>query len=122
MSAVDHPEHYSRFLKEIIDIVEFFPFCAGNAIKYISRAPYKGARIEDLRKALWYVERIQKQEAHKRPDFDRSAFADLTNLSFQIPDVYERNAVLMIAQSNWTFAAALLIERINQLEQEEKKE
>jgi len=33
-------------------------FCAGNAIKYISRYKYKGKPLEDLKKAKWYIERL----------------------------------------------------------------
>jgi len=29
--------------------------CIGNAIKYILRHPYKGRPIEDLKKAVWYL-------------------------------------------------------------------
>jgi len=28
----------------------------GNIIKYVVRAPYKGEYVEDLRKALWYLQ------------------------------------------------------------------
>jgi hypothetical protein len=37
-------------------------FCLGNAIKYIWRADLKNDAIEDLKKAIWYIEReIQKR-------------------------------------------------------------
>jgi hypothetical protein len=32
-------------------------FCMGNAVKYIWRAGLKGSKEEDLRKAIWYLER-----------------------------------------------------------------
>jgi hypothetical protein len=32
-------------------------FCLGNAIKYIWRADLKQNAIEDLEKAVWYIER-----------------------------------------------------------------
>jgi Ni,Fe-hydrogenase III large subunit len=32
-------------------------FCLGNAVKYIWRADLKGDAIEDLKKAVWYVNR-----------------------------------------------------------------
>jgi hypothetical protein len=45
-------------------------FCLGNAIKYIWRAGLKSnSKIEDLRKAKWYIDReIQKEvlaQSHK---------------------------------------------------------
>jgi hypothetical protein len=32
-------------------------FCLGNALKYIWRADLKGSDVEDLRKAVFYLER-----------------------------------------------------------------
>ena len=32
-------------------------FCLGNAMKYIWRAGEKGDAIEDLQKAMWYLDR-----------------------------------------------------------------
>lgn len=64
--TVDHPSHYNRHPSgvECIDIVETFTFNIGNAMKYLWRAGLKsGDRIEDLRKAVWYVNReIQRLE------------------------------------------------------------
>lgn len=56
---VAHPSHYTRGKIEVIDYIEDknFDFCLGNAIKYISRAGYKQNAVEDLRKAIWYIER-----------------------------------------------------------------
>lgn len=56
---VNHPSHYQGNTFEVIDIIEDFNlgFCLGNAIKYILRAGKKGDRMEDLRKAIWYIER-----------------------------------------------------------------
>jgi hypothetical protein len=36
---------------------EHMTFCLGNALKYVWRAGLKGDEIEDLRKAVWYIER-----------------------------------------------------------------
>lgn len=37
-------------------------FCLGNAVKYIWRADLKQDAIEDLRKAVWYINReIEKR-------------------------------------------------------------
>ncbi len=59
--AVNHPPHYNHGGMETIDYIETlgigFEFCAGNAIKYLSRAGYKDDILQDLRKALWYTER-----------------------------------------------------------------
>lgn len=56
---VDHPGHYNSHPSgvECIDVVEHMGFNLGNAIKYIWRADEKGAAIQDLEKARWYIER-----------------------------------------------------------------
>lgn len=56
---INNPKHYTSHPSgaECIEIAEWFPFNLGNAIKYIWRAGIKGDRIEDLRKARWYVDR-----------------------------------------------------------------
>jgi hypothetical protein len=59
---VDHPSHYNQGQIEVIDYIEDLgwgeEFCAGNAIKYISRYKYKDKPLQDLQKAKWYVERL----------------------------------------------------------------
>ena len=65
---VNHPKHYNSHPAgiECIDVVEHMTFNRGNAIKYIWRAGMKGDIIEDLKKAIWYVEReIKKIEKEK---------------------------------------------------------
>ena len=56
---VNHPIHYTNHPSgvECIQITEHMGFCLGNAIKYIWRADLKGKDIEDLKKAIWYVQR-----------------------------------------------------------------
>lgn len=58
-SIVHHPPHYNQGRFEVIDVIEDWKlgFHLGNTVKYIARAGHKGDRIEDLRKALWYLER-----------------------------------------------------------------
>jgi len=56
---VNHPPHYTSHPSgiETIQITEHMNFCLGNAIKYILRADLKGKKIEDLEKAVWYINR-----------------------------------------------------------------
>ena len=44
---------------ECIRITEHMNFCLGNAVKYLFRAGVKDATkvVEDLRKAIWYIDR-----------------------------------------------------------------
>lgn len=59
--AVNHPEHYSPGVYETINIIEHYNlgFSLGNAVKYILRAGAKDPSkyIEDLEKAIWYINR-----------------------------------------------------------------
>jgi hypothetical protein len=67
MDPVNHPTHYTGHPSgvECITITEHFNFCRGNAIKYIWRAGQKMGTIQDLKKAVWYlnreIERLENQ-------------------------------------------------------------
>lgn len=58
---INHPAHYTYGTLEVIDAIEGLelPYHLGNALKYIARAGRKdpAKTEEDLRKALWYIER-----------------------------------------------------------------
>jgi hypothetical protein len=61
--VVNSPSHYKVGGIETIDFIEAknLGYHLGNAIKYISRADHKGARIQDLEKAKWYLDREIKR-------------------------------------------------------------
>lgn len=70
MSSVEHPNHYNSHPSgvECIEIIEHMNFCRGAAMKYLWRAGLKDDAVEDLRKAIWYINReIQRleKELHK---------------------------------------------------------
>ena len=62
---VNHPKHYTQHPSgiECIEITQWYNFCIGNAIKYLWRngikteqgMSNKEKQIEDLRKAIWYI-------------------------------------------------------------------
>ncbi len=65
--AVNHPKHYTLGAIgaiEVIDAIEAWKlgFHLGNCVKYIARADHKGSRLEDLKKAKWYLERAIARE------------------------------------------------------------
>ena len=67
--AVDHPSHYNYGKIETIDYIEdvigsegLIDFCIGNALKYISRCRHKGKFREDLKKAIWYLQKAIEQK------------------------------------------------------------
>ncbi len=56
---VNHPPHYTSHPSgvECIDITEHMSFPIGNVVKYLWRADEKGAPLQDLEKARWYLDR-----------------------------------------------------------------
>jgi hypothetical protein len=54
---VNHPSHYTSHPSrvECIQVTRHMNFNKGNAIKYIWRAGEKGNEIQDLQKAIWYL-------------------------------------------------------------------
>lgn len=65
---VNHPQHYKEGGIESIDIIKakltaeaFEGFLHGNAMKYLNRANFKGRKLEDLRKARWYLNRMIRE-------------------------------------------------------------
>lgn len=68
---VNHPSYYTDGNIEVIDFIEDknLGYHLGSAVKYISRAGKKSkeTEIQDLKKAVWYINRrIEKlEEAHE---------------------------------------------------------
>lgn len=58
-NMIDHPSHYNKGKIEVIDFIEDqgLSFHLGNVIKYVARAGSKGDKLEDLKKAQWYLDR-----------------------------------------------------------------
>lgn len=62
--TVNHPQHYGGDTTyEAIKVIEAWGlgFCLGNTVKYIARADHKNNRLEDLKKARWYLDREIKR-------------------------------------------------------------
>lgn len=57
---VNHPPHYTFGSIEVIDIIDDWKlgFCEGQVVKYVARAKHKGAELQDLKKAQWYLNRL----------------------------------------------------------------
>jgi Protein of unknwon function (DUF3310) len=60
---VDHPRHYNVGPIETIEFVDqvcaHYPgdeaFSVGCVLRYVARGPHKNAKLEDLKKAAWYL-------------------------------------------------------------------
>jgi hypothetical protein len=58
---VNNPAHYNVNGIEVIDVIETYAkddFRLANVIKYVCRSGYKGKKLEDLKKARWYLNRV----------------------------------------------------------------
>ena len=58
-NTVNHPAHYNVGKIEAITVIEDWNlnFNLGNCVKYVARADHKGHAVEDLKKAIWYLQR-----------------------------------------------------------------
>jgi len=65
--SVNHPSHYKSNGMECIDAMigaygtaEVASFCKLNAFKYIWRCCHKGKCVEDIEKAIWYLNKFKE--------------------------------------------------------------
>jgi len=69
---VNHPSHYGGEDNpyEAIKVIDEWNlgFCLGNTVKYISRAGKKNKEkeLEDLEKALWYLQYYVNQKKYEK--------------------------------------------------------
>lgn len=76
MEQVNHPAHYNQSGVECIDAIDAAvegldpqeAFCVGTAIKYLWRFKHKGKPVEDLQKAMWYINRLIDHEIDNKED------------------------------------------------------
>lgn len=71
MSDKTNPDHYFTSTGvELIEITEDMSFCLGNVLKYVFRAGRKAgeSKLDDLEKALWYLEREIDRETHSEQE------------------------------------------------------
>ena len=64
---VNHPSHYTQGDIECIDAIKasmtpeaFIGYLKGNCIKYLWRAGLKNDAVEDIRKAGWYLNKLEE--------------------------------------------------------------
>jgi len=67
---INSPDHYTvggietiDYLKAKLTPEEFRGYLKGNALKYLSRATYKGHSSKDHAKAQWYINRLVQEES-----------------------------------------------------------
>ena len=69
---VDRPAHYNLGGVECIDYIEqvlgldgFIAYCHGNMLKYQHRYRYKNKPAEDMKKAEWYLRKMNEALGRK---------------------------------------------------------
>ena len=71
---VERPEHYNMggiecidYIKQVVGLEGFISYCHGNMIKYQHRYRYKDNPVEDMKKAAWYLSKMNEalKEKHK---------------------------------------------------------
>ena len=72
---INRPKHYNINWKgeqaiETYDYIRSWKmdYPESNIIKYVTRHPYKGKSLEDLKKARWYLNRLIEVVAQKQED------------------------------------------------------
>lgn len=105
---INHPDHYQTEAGiEAIEVIEaFFPvnFHFANAFKYLARAGKKDDFLDDLDKAIWYLERFRdhcvrftitekdrailtlRNAGYDAPYAKRVAYRTLAGLLFELQD------------------------------------
>jgi hypothetical protein len=60
---VNNPPHYTTGKIEVLDFIldQKLDYLPGQVVKYICRAKHKGARLQDLKKAEFYLKRAIKE-------------------------------------------------------------
>lgn len=67
VNLVDNPPHYTVGGVSTYDFIvaKKLSYELGSVVKYVSRADYKGNKLQDLQKALWYLNAAIKREETK---------------------------------------------------------
>jgi len=82
-----NPDHYKHGGIETIEYIrakmtkeEFYGYLKGNALKYISREGLKSEKIldkiDDIKKAIWYLEQMDKVHKEELAVLEAKAKAD----------------------------------------------
>ena len=124
---VNHPAHYESqaIVIQPIDLYEKLPFCMCNALKYVLRSVHKdgSSELEDLKKALWYLERYKKSSgALAMDEYEGQSFYQLAYcLEFSKSEIL--SAARDLATGFYMFWDCLeekVRQRIEKLEREKK--
>lgn len=98
--AVHHPKHYTSddCGVEAIEITSLLPACISNAVKYVWRCGKKDEDLQELKKALWYL--------------NYSIDNDLPSFVNELSDTLEYEALINKVKSYWTGNKYMFIDAV----------
>lgn len=97
---VHHPKHYTSddCGVEAIEVTSLLPACISNAVKYVWRCGKKDEDLQELKKALWYI--------NYSIDNDLPSFVD------QLSDSLEFQSLVEKVKSHWTGNKYMFIDAV----------
>ena len=83
---ITSPPHYTRGQIEVWDFIadQKLDYFTGNIVKYLLRAGYKGPKMEDLKKARAYLNKLIQMEAISESEAAMEATAGATARDFDV--------------------------------------
>lgn len=87
MKDAINPDHYKvggietiTYLEAKLSPEEYRGYLRGNALKYLSRTGHKDDVVQEINKAIWYLEKLRDSHSHTRtptwnyaPQFDEQS-------------------------------------------------
>ena len=98
--SVHHPKHYTSddCGVEAIEITSLLPACISNAVKYVWRCGKKDEDLQELKKALWYI--------NYSIDNDLPSFVDELSDSLEFQELVEK------VKSHWVGNKYMFIDAV----------
>lgn len=98
--TIHHPKHYTSddCGVEAIEITSLLPACISNAVKYVWRCGKKDEDLQELKKALWYI--------NYSIDNDLPSFVD------ELSDSLEYEALINKVKSHWVGNKYMFIDAV----------
>lgn len=98
--SVHHPKHYTSddCGVEAIEVTSLLPACISNAVKYVWRCGKKDEDLQELKKALWYI--------NYSIDNDLPSFVD------QLSDSLEFQSLVEKVKSHWVGNKYMFIDAV----------
>lgn len=98
--SVHHPKHYTSddCGVEAIEVTSLLPACISNAVKYVWRCGKKDEDLQELKKALWYI--------------NYSIDSDLPSFVDQLSDSLEFQSLVEKVKSHWVGNKYMFIDAV----------